>query len=370
MIINSFRLRLAALYAVMVILIFSLFIVAIDLGYRKVLLSAASSTGGEDMRPRAGVLPYGGRVDDLERLFLISFPFAAAAAAVAGWFLAGRSLAPLVRIKSALEGIRYGSFEKGIDAELKGWEVDDLAAALNDILDSVQRSLHAQERFISDVSHEIRSPLTSLLGGIGVALMKRRTPEEYEELLGNNLSDIMRLTRIAENMLFLARADNNTLKLREERIDLNEILRNTVEGASFEGLSLTEEYSDNVKILGDGDLLGQAFSNLVNNAVKYTPQGGTITMTTERNGDSVFVTIRDTGIGIPEEDVPHIFERFYRVDRERSRKSGGTGLGLAITREIISAHKGRIIVKSTVGGGSDFVVIFPAMTDQGSQKGQ
>jgi heavy metal sensor kinase len=296
----------------------------------------------------------------LERLLIVFFPFVLGISAFVSWFLAGKSVDPVIRIKSLAEEIRHGRLDRRIDIGLKGKEINDLVAVFNEMLDSIQRSVEARERFTSDVSHEIRSPLTSLRGSIEVMLRKRRTPEEYESLLRNNLSDIVRLSKIAENLLFFARADSHTIELRKKLVDINEILRGVIDSASYEGLSLVEKYQDNIEMIADGDLLGQAFANLVNNAIKYTPPGGIVTIMTEREEDYIKITIRDTGVGIPEDEIPHIFERFYRVDRERSRKSGGTGLGLAIAHVIIGAHNGRIMVRSELGSGSDFIVIFPA----------
>ena len=125
------------------------------------------------------------------------------------------------------------------------------------------------------------------------------------------------------------------------------------------GVSLVEDYHVDLEVYGDAFLLDQAFSNLVENAIKYTPKGGKVTVTTEEKEGTVLVIVSDTGIGIPEEEIPHLFERFYRVDKERSRRAGGTGLGLSITEWIIKAHKGTISVKSSTGSGSDFIVALP-----------
>lgn len=331
MIIKTLRLRLTVMYTGAVVLILFLSVLAIDIEYRKLLFA---------------------------------LPFVVTVSALVSWLIAGRSVAPLVRIESLARENRHGRLDKRIDIGLEGKEIDDLVVMFNEMLDSIQRSVEAQKRFTSDVSHEIRSPLTSLRGSIEVMLRKRRTPEEYEELLRNNLSDIVRLSRIAESLLFLARADNDTVELRRNRIDVNEILRNVVESLGYDGLSLIEQFHDDIEVDGDEDLLEQAFSNIISNAVKYTPRGGTVTIMTEREEDSINITIRDTGVGIPADEIPHIFERFYRVDKERSRKSGGTGLGLAIAHWIINAHKGKIMVKSEVGNGSDFIVIFPATARQ------
>jgi heavy metal sensor kinase len=300
----------------------------------------------------------------LSRLSIIFFPFILVITSVTSWFLAGRALSPMVQIKSLAEEIRHGRLDRRIDVGVKGKEVDDLVRIFNEMVDSIQHSMEAQKRFTSDVSHEIRSPLTSLRGSIEVSLRKQRSTEEYEELLRNNLSDIIRLSRIAEDLLFLAKADNNILEIKKNRFDVNQMLKNIIERLKYDGLSIVEKYEEDLELYGDSGILEQAFTNLINNAIKYTPRGGTVTIMTEKGSDFVKVTIRDSGIGIPEDEIPYIFERFYRVDKERSRKMGGTGLGLAITQWIVHAHRGQILVKSKPGSGSDFIVVLPRMQTQ------
>jgi heavy metal sensor kinase len=308
-----------------------------------------------------------GAIEGLERLFIFIFPFILGVSSVMSWFLAGKSLDPMIKIRSLAEEIRRGKFGERINIGVKGKEIDDLVVIFNEMLDSIQRSIEAQKRFTSDVSHEIRSPLTSLRGSIEVALRKRRPVEEYEEVLRSNLADILRLSRITDNLLFLARADNNIQELRIQWFDLDHLLENTVARlrpkADAAGLTVTEEYQEHLEMRGDTDLLEQVFANLIDNAIKYTSSGGTVRVLAREEDDAVRVIISDTGIGIPEEDVPHIFDRFYRVNKERSRKLGGTGLGLAITKWIVVSHGGTIAVKSTVGRGSEFTVVFPKVRD-------
>jgi len=235
------------------------------------------------------------------------------------------------------------------------------------MIDNIQQSIESQKRFTSDVSHEIRSPLTSLRGNIEVVLRKKRTPEEYEDVLRNNLSDVIRLSRIIDNLLFLSRTNNKILDLRRQWFDIKHLLETVVEGFRYKamtgGLAIIEEYQTDLELNGDIDLLEQAFSNIIDNAIKYTQRGGTTTIKTQEEDTAIKIMVSDTGIGIPEEEIQHIFERFYRVDKEHSKKSGGTGLGLAITHRIVKAHNGEIIVKSSVGKGSKFTIVLPKMPD-------
>jgi signal transduction histidine kinase len=245
-------------------------------------------------------------------------------------------------------------------------EIDDLNDTLNDMLDNIQRSLESQKRFTSDVSHEIRSPLTSLRGSIEVALRKKRTLEEYEDVLRSNLADVVRLSRTIDNLLFLSRADHKSWSQRQW-FDVKHLIEGVVEGFRYkavtEGLSIVEDYQKNLELNGDIDLLEQAFSNIIDNAIKYTPRGGKITLRTQEEDSVIKVVISDTGIGIPEEELPHIFDRFYRVDKQHTKKFGGTGLGLAITHWIIKAHNGELLVTSSVGKGSEFTIILPKTPD-------
>ena len=308
-----------------------------------------------------------GSVARLERLFLFFLPLTLIVSSLVFWFLAGKLLSPVVKIKTLAEKIRLGKLSERINIGHKGKEIDDLVIILNDMLDSCQRSIESQKRFSSDVSHEIRSPLTALRGSTEVALRKKRTPEEYEDILRNNLSDIMRISKITDNLLFLTKADNNIFELRRQWFDVKHFMETVVENFRYKvlsaDLSITEDYQENLELNGDMDLLEHAFSNIIDNAVKYTPPGGKITVIARKEDANIIITISDTGIGISEDDIPHIFDRFYRVDKESSRKLGGTGLGLAIAQWIIHAHNGKIGVKSTVGSGSDFIVAFPKASD-------
>jgi heavy metal sensor kinase len=298
----------------------------------------------------------------LKNLFLFYSPFTVLVIYSLSWLLAGRIIAPIIKMKALTEKVRQSKSFSRIEMVPTGKEIDDLVALVNEMLDSLHHSVEFQSRFTSDVSHEIRSPLTSLRGSIEVALRRERTPGEYEEILRKNLSDIFRLSKITDNLLFLARADNNILELRKQNFDVKHLLHNIVERMRYNsvksGITLHESYSESIELWGDFDLLDQAFSNLIDNAIKYTLKGGEVTIGTRKEADVVSVVISDTGIGIPAEEIPHIFDRFHRVNKTGSKKLGGTGLGLAITRWIIDAHNGKISVKSTVGAGTEFVITF------------
>jgi heavy metal sensor kinase len=303
----------------------------------------------------------------LERLLMIFLPVVLLVSSFISWLLAGRLLSPFVTMRSLAEQIRQGRLKERITLGFRGREIEDLAKMFNEMLDGIQQSVEAQKRFTSDVSHEIRSPLTSLRGSIEVALRRKRSPDEYEEVLKNNLADIIRLSRITDNLLFLGKADNKILELRRQWLDIRYLMDRVIEQledrATAAGVSIDRVYGETVEISGDVELLEQAFTNLLDNSIKYSPRGGKITVKTGQDEGNITLQISDEGCGIPQADIPHIFERFYRVKNGQSRKPGGTGLGLAITRWIINAHNGTIGVESAEEAGTTFFVVLPKKTD-------
>lgn len=286
-------------------------------------------------------------------LFLISI--------IVGLFFTWIAVNPIVRIRSTLEKIASPDLVQKIDYNAKSSEVERLVDVLNKLLESVKNFADSYKSLISDVSHELRSPLTALRGNIEVALRKKRTAEEYEKILQNNLANTLRLSKMIDNLLFLARADNNLLNLRMEYFDLSSLLKNIVEQRrdiiKTNRLDLEEDYQEHLEVFGDMDLLSQAFSNVIDNAIKYTNSNGTITIKTFKTDKNAVVTIRDSGIGIPEDEISHIFERFYRAKKNHSLR--GTGLGLYITKRIIDAHKGKISVKSDSNSGTELTILIP-----------
>jgi signal transduction histidine kinase len=282
-------------------------------------------------------------LESLNRLIIVFPVFLISLAFVISWLLAGIAVAPVIKLRKRAEEIIQSRTPEKIDIGSKGKEIDAIVVIFNNMLEDIQSSLEAHRRFTSDVAHEIRSPLTSLIGNTEVTLRKKRTVEEYEELLRNNLADMVRLSRITDNILFLTKVDNHILELRKQRFDLNHFLTNIVDRFRFKAersvITMSEQYGETpIELFGDMNLLEQAFSNLLDNAIKYTPRGGMVTIGSAMDESVIRVTISE------KEQV----------------KSVGTGLGLSITQWIINANSGKIHVKSKVGAGSDFMVIFPA----------
>ncbi len=297
----------------------------------------------------------------LVRLSLLFIPLALAGSLTGGWLVSGRAILPIMKTAALAEELRQGKFEGPVTVPIQGREIRILEEKLTALFETIHHFVEAQKLFTSYASHELRSPLTSLRGSMEVTLMKKRSLEEYEELLRSNLADVLRLAKFIDDLLFCIRADSNMLEFRKQWIDVGLLLNTAVERmrlrADAGGLTFAEDYSGNLELFADNDLLGQAFSNLLENAEKYSPSGGLVTVAASGSAEKATVTITDNGVGIAPDDIPHVFERFYRGRMERS-KTGGSGLGLAIAQWVIRAHDGSIAVSSS-GTGTTFTVILP-----------
>lgn len=282
-----------------------------------------------------------------------------------GALLAHQALAPIDHITQTAHAIaRSNDLTQRIEAKPTRDEVGRLAATFNEMLERIEALFRAQQRFVADVSHELRSPLTAIRGNLD--LLRRGALDDAAaraETLAAIESETARMQRLVQDLLLLAQADAG-VPIEKHRVELDTLLLDVFRQARLNAgnvkVSLGSE--DQVQVIGDADRLKQLFLNLIDNAIKYTPAGGNVTLSFGREGDWVRVSVADTGIGIPAKDLPHIFDRFYRVDKARSREKGGTGLGLAICKWIAEAHGGRIEVQSQVGKGSTFTVWLPSAT--------
>lgn len=241
-----------------------------------------------------------------------------------------------------------------------------IADALNARLDALAGAEKEQQQFIADVSHELRTPLTVLRGSLEVTLEEERPPEEYREALGNALLEVRHLARLSQNLLFLVRGESGRITLSFANLDLTRLVadlgRELVSAAADRDLTVATEVPETpVMAFVDADRLQQVFHNLFENAMRYTPAGGSIRVRLLATPGEARMEVADTGIGIPEKDLPFVFERFFRSDRARRAYSGGSGLGLSIARWIVDAHKGKIAVESTTGKGTAFTVSLPLL---------
>jgi signal transduction histidine kinase len=236
------------------------------------------------------------------------------------------------------------------------------AALAHQSIKPIESAITQMRRFMGDAAHELKTPIAVLRARTDVALQRERSPSEYHEILGSVSSESERLGNLVENMLLLARADAGQWPVQKVKVYLDDVLMDAASAARALGTSknvrIDLDTLDEAAVNGDPTLLRQLFMILLDNAINFTPEGGSVTAMAEKNGKACHVTIKDTGVGIPTSALPHVFERFFRADPARSR--GGVGLGLSIARWIVDAHNGRIAVDSAEGRGTTVKVSFPA----------
>jgi len=263
-------------------------------------------------------------------------------AALIGWLSASRALKPLdVITQTALQITRADDLSRRIPIEDPNDEVGRLAVAFNESLERLERLFNAQRRFLADVSHELRTPLTAIRGNVD--LLQRMGGADPESLRDIR-SETERMTRLVGDLLVLAQADSGNLPLERKPVDLDGLLLEVCREVQViaGAVQVTVAEIDQARVIGDRDRLKQVILNLVTNAIKYTPPGGHVTLGLAHVQQWARLTVRDTGIGLPAEELPRIFDRFYRVDKARSRAQGGAGLGLSIAQRIVQMHGGRI----------------------------
>ncbi len=281
---------------------------------------------------------------------------------VGGWWLSGRAVQPIQAMSATATSITAASLSRRIDTTRLDDELGELGTILNAMLDRIERAFEQQVRFTADASHELRTPLAIILSHAELALARQRTPEEYRAALEAALRSSRRMKLLVEELLMLARSDAGRLKLEATEVDLRHVVED-----SFTLLTpLAEErnvrlvvHTAAAGVAGDANRLSQVVTNLMTNAIMYNRAGGEVAVATTVDGSEAVLTVTDTGIGISQADLPHLFERFYRVDRARTRERGGSGLGLAICQGIVSAHGGTITVASRLDVGSTFTVRIP-----------
>jgi two-component system, OmpR family, sensor kinase len=279
-----------------------------------------------------------------------------------GWLLSRRIFRPVAAIAETASRISADNLSERIDTRAVDRELADLARVLNATFRRLEAAFDRQARFTADASHELRTPLAVLRSQAELTLGRARTPDEYREALQTCLRAAERMTDLVEGLLTLARADAGKSGVREP-VELHRVARDAVELcrplATERGVRLTAELAP-VTVPGDAGGLARVVGNLVANAIRYNRPAGEVHVELTRDGREAVLTVRDSGEGIAAEHHPHLFERFYRADKARSRATGGSGLGLAIARAVVEAHGGTIGFESAVGKGSTFWVRLPA----------
>jgi heavy metal sensor kinase len=283
-------------------------------------------------------------------------------AGIGGLFLAERALKPVQRITETAQKIEGSDLSQRIDVKTDD-ELGRLAATLNDMIGRLEESFNRQRQFTADASHELRTPLAIMQAEATLALSKDRTPDDYRKALETISQESDYMSSVIGKLLFLARSDAGKEQLSFEDVDIKELITglsaNIEALAQDKGIKFTVDANETLTVSGDKVKLRQLFINILENAVRYTPAEGNIVVSLVQKDANAVVSIADTGIGIPPEHLPHIFERFYRVDKARARADGGVGLGLSIAKIIAESHKGTIAVASDVGKGTTFTISIP-----------
>jgi heavy metal sensor kinase len=296
---------------------------------------------------------------------LVSVPLLLAVLTLFGYFFIRGAFQPVRRMVATVHGIRADDLSRRVTDVESPDEIGELAATFNAMLGRIERAFDEMRQFSSDAAHELKTPLTALRGEMEVALRKEREPAEYRSVLASGLEEAAKLERIIDDLLLLARTDASSSTLMNESVALDEVVleahEETCRLAERMGVSLVLSKLDQVSIKGNAMLVRRLLVNLIDNGVKYNRPGGNVSVTLEleRGGNEARLVVEDAGIGIPAESLPHLFDRFYRVDKARSRDVGGTGLGLAIVKRVAEAHGGTVTVESKPGKGSRFTVVLP-----------
>jgi two-component system heavy metal sensor histidine kinase CusS len=300
---------------------------------------------------------------EVRAILLTAGPAALLLAAAFGYWLARKSLAPVDRLRRAADAITAEDLGRRLPVLNPDDEFGRLTRTINAMIARLERSFAEVRRFTADASHELRTPLTVLRSEVEVALGKPLPPADQQELLGTVLEELGRMSRLTDQLLTLSRRDAGVEQFEAVPHDLASLAGGVVEAlrplAEAKGVRLRLDAEGAAVVAGDAGRLRQVVINLLDNALKYTPEGGAVTVRVGRRNGAGFLAVEDTGIGIAPEHLPHVFDRFYRVDKARTRAEGGTGLGLSIARSIVQNHGGAIHLSSIPGQGTVCTVTLP-----------
>ena len=295
--------------------------------------------------------------------FALGLPLVVTLAVAGGYVLMRRALAPVGEITRTAERITSRNLSDRLPEARTGDELEALSTALNRMIARIEHSFRHINRFSADASHELRTPLTVLRGELEAIAQRPDLALDVRETIGSALEETERLSKIVESLLAISRLDGGEALMTRERFDLAELVTGTADQmrllAEDKQIALKCNAPGRVEVEGDPHRLKQIVVNLVDNAIKYTCEGGNVEISAVAVNDNAVLEVTDTGVGIPPESIPHVFERFYRVDKARSRQMGGAGLGLSIVKSICAAHQGRVSVESKEGKGSRFTVELP-----------
>jgi two-component system, OmpR family, sensor kinase len=294
---------------------------------------------------------------------LLGVPLVGLVAVGGGLFLVGRALAPVVQIAERAEQITQHNLDDRLPVAQTGDELEQLSLAWNRMIARLSQAFEQNRRFLADASHELRTPLAALRGELESVVEQAHVLPELRDQVGSALEEVDRLAKIVDALFAISRLDAGGDQKEWAQFDLAMLGISTAEQMSLlaedKGISVACNVQENVNVTGDRARIKQVVVNLLDNAIKYTPPGGSVNLHVRASDNKAVIEVADTGIGIPAAALPHIFERFYRVDEARSRDAGGAGLGLAIVKSICAAHGGEVYVESTERQGSCFKVELP-----------
>lgn len=292
-------------------------------------------------------------------------PLLAAIAAGGGYLLVNRALSPVDRISGTAERISSHNLEERLPVPQTGDELQRLSMALNRMIHRLHSSFQHSRQFVADASHELRTPLTVLRGELESFVFEANLPDELRERLSSALEEVVRLSNIVEGLFAISRLDAGEAAAEWTKFDFGQLAASTADQlallAEDKKIAISCQVTRGVWVRGDRARWKQVIVNLLDNAIKYTPEGGSVTLSVFWREGKAVLEVSDTGIGIPSEALPHVFERFFRVDKARSRAQGGAGLGLSIVKSICLAHGAEVKAYSTPGEGSRFEVELSAI---------
>ena len=301
-------------------------------------------------------------LNHLQVILFLLLPLTVFLTGIVGAFLTKMALSPIDQMIRTIRQISEENLKLRVQIPDTEDEIRKLADTFNDMLSKLDYAFTSQKQFIQDISHELKTPLTILKGELEVTLKRIRSPEEYQSILMSGLEEINKLSQLIENLLTLARFDSKEMKLKAKNFDLNTLITEVVNDmgilARQKGITVDSILQDRVSVNADEKQIKRALINVLDNAIKYTLQNSSVILELNKENGFAKIKITDTGIGISEAELPHIFERFYRGDKSHS--SPGFGLGLSITKVIIEAHRGKIKADSQLGKGTTFIISLPA----------
>ncbi|MCI0417683.1 MAG: ATP-binding protein [Acidobacteria bacterium] len=325
----------------------------------------------------ASTLPLENSLEGLWRIGLFILPFALVSSSTGGFLLVRRSLQPIRTVIATAQRIHAGNLKERLTEQPTGDEIQQLARTLNQMFERLDASFRQMVRFTADASHELRTPLTVIRGNLELLLQFKPVADielgspDAKEIVAQTLEETEQLSKTVGQLLELAQMDSGEITLERETFDLAELTQTAAEQMSLlaedKGIRLQTEPMSRLTFSGDRYRIKQVLLNLIDNAIKYCPSGSEIQLGLSKDAQNTVIKVRDNGPGIPGDALTHLYDRFYRIDKARSRELGGTGLGLSICKSICEAHGGRIEVESQIREGSTFRVLLPGSVDVASR---